>query len=98
VSITVTAGELKGGLQAAIDLLAAARDGFKNMPENEAVLLDAEQIAQPLVGGALSVVLGPIVGPILIDALVLVVEYNRSAEPGSLTREGSGNKGSDPWQ
>lgn len=95
MTITITAGELKAGLSGAIDLLAAARDGFKNAPEDEAVLLDAEQIAQPLIGGALSVLLGPLVGPLIVDALVLAIEYNQSATPGALNPIASGRRGSD---
>lgn len=95
MSITITAGELKAGLSGAIDLLAAARDGFQNTPEDEAVLLDAEQIAQPLVGGALSILLGPVAGPLIVDALVLAIEYNQSATPGALNPIASGRRGSD---
>ena len=59
MSIEITAGDLTAGLNAALDLLTAARDNFQDMDANRTVLLDAEQMAQPLVGGALSVLLVP---------------------------------------
>lgn len=92
-AITISAGELKAGLGAFQDVIAAYKDGFANVPEDEQVLFDGIKIAAPLVGGAFGA-LAPVLGPVIVFALVWAIEHNTQGRPGSQTpMHNSGGRG-----
>jgi hypothetical protein len=94
--VAITAGDLKSGLSGLqkfplADLTAAVTLRLANVPDDFVV---AEDVVSLLGDFGLP---DAAVGVLGIKALAWVVANNRSATPGSLTREGSGSRGSDPF-
>lgn len=101
MSVSITVGDLQALLGILSDGTAAYAADFADKQANEVVVFDVirlgEKMAEPLAEAALGSV-APIIGPLVVEALIWAIQNNRSAEAGSLTREGSGNKGSNPWR
>lgn len=96
MSISFTAGELQTAAAQLADLAAVINAHAASLPADEALGEDVINDAAMIAGPPWSIIV-PIVAPAVIDAIVLIVQNNRSADPGALVPIASGKRGSDPW-
>lgn len=78
------------------DLLAVIANKGSVATQDETLLEDAIIDGCLLAGPPLSVI-GPTIAPWVGQAIIAIVQNNRSMDPGALVPIASGKRGSDPW-
>lgn len=94
MTVAIPAGIAQTAAQQLSDLAAVIAAHAASLPADEALTIDVINDAAMLAGPPWSVI-APAVAPLVVDALGLIIENNRSAEPGTLVPIASGRRGSD---
>lgn len=91
MSAAINVGELQAGLALLRDASIALLAGLKNLPADEAVIVDGLEIAAPFVPGLAPIIMAAPAAEFVIE---WIVANNTQGQPGSQTpMHGSGARG-----